>query len=66
MINKMLKCTYCKGSIIHNYDRIYCIQCSREPNSSTPQVSYEEYIQSKRGDDSVQQRINSSAQERGN
>ena len=63
--NKQMKCKHCKGSIIQKYDRIYCIQCSREPNSSIPQVSYDEYIQNKRGDDSVRQRINSAALERG-
>ena len=66
MINKINpRCKHCNGTVIQKYDRIYCIQCSREPNSSTPQITNEEYIQNKRGDDSIRQRINSAALERG-
>ena len=65
--NKRLRCGYCKGSIIQNYDKIYCIQCSREPSKQAPAtITDEEYQMHKRGDDSVRQRINSAAQERGN
>jgi hypothetical protein len=67
MNNKIsLICAHCKGSIIQKYDRIYCIQCSREPNQSNPAtISNKEYKQDRRGDISIKQRITRVAQERG-
>ena len=68
MLNKINNtCQYCKGTIIKNYDRIYCIQCSREPNKSAPTIVTKQELQMhKRGEDSVNNRIKSAAVERGN
>jgi len=61
-----MKCLHCGGSIIQKYDRIYCIQCSREPNQPNPTtISNKEYEQDRRGDISIKQRITRVAQERG-
>ncbi len=63
---KQIKCNHCKGSIIQKYDRIYCIQCSRDYKQSTPiKISEEEYLLDRRGDYSIKQRITRVAQERG-
>ena len=64
--NKQMKCKHCKGSIIQKYDRIYCIQCSRDYKQSTPiKISEKEYQSDRRGDYSIRQRITRVAQERG-
>ena len=60
-----MKCLHCGGSIIEKYDSIYCIQCSREPKQTHPTISNDEYEASKRGDHSINQRINRVAVERG-
>jgi hypothetical protein len=66
MTNKILRCGHCGGTIIQNYDKIYCIQCSREPNKSNPAtISNKEYEQDRKGDISIKQRITRVAQERG-
>ncbi len=61
-----MKCLHCGGTIIKKYDRIYCIQCSREPNQTTPTITEHELEMHKRGEHSVINRIKSAAMERGN
>ena len=61
-----MKCSHCGGTIIQKYDKVYCIQCSREPSQEEPAIiSTEEYKQNKRGDNSVNLSIHRAAQRRG-
>jgi hypothetical protein len=58
-------CQHCNGSIIQKYDRVYCIQCSREPVRKHPTtISDAEYIQHKKGEASIQARIRNAHKKR--
>ena len=51
-------CQHCNGSLIQNYDKVYCIQCSRVPNQTHPtMITDKEYKLRERGEASVRNRI---------